>query len=67
MALVDNVICPVLVRGGTGLNGALILFALLGGLLAFGFIVGPLALALFLSVANIRRRERAEVDPGNFT
>jgi len=63
MGLVDNIIRPVLVRGGTGLNGALILFALLGGLLAFGFIgliVGPLALALFLSVANIRRRERPD-------
>jgi len=65
--LVDNVIRPILVRGGTGLNGALILFALLGGLLAFGFIgliVGPLALALFLSVTNIRRRERAEAEIG---
>jgi predicted PurR-regulated permease PerM len=64
VGLIDNVIRPILVRGGTGLNGALILFALLGGLLAFGFIgliVGPLALALFLSVANVRRRERAEV------
>jgi len=44
MGLVDNVVRPVLVRGGTGLNGGLILFSLLGGLLAFGLIgliVGP--------------------------
>jgi predicted PurR-regulated permease PerM len=59
--LVDNVVRPLLVRGGTDLHGALIFFALLGGILAFGpmgIIVGPLALALFLSVTTIRRRER---------
>lgn len=62
MGLVDNTVRPLLVRGGTGMHGALILFSLLGGLMAFGLmglIVGPLALALFLSVINIRRRERA--------
>jgi predicted PurR-regulated permease PerM len=37
-----------------------VFFALLGGLLAFGLIgvvVGPLALALFLSVGAIERRD----------
>jgi predicted PurR-regulated permease PerM len=58
--LIDNVIRPLVVRGGTKLNGGLVFFALLGGLLAFGLIgivVGPLALALFLSVGAIERRE----------
>jgi predicted PurR-regulated permease PerM len=62
--LVDNVVRPILVHGGTDLHGALIFFSLLGGVLAFGpigLIVGPLALALFLSVTTIRRRERAGI------
>jgi predicted PurR-regulated permease PerM len=59
--LIDNVIRPLLVRGGTKLNAGLVFFALLGGLLAFGpmgIVVGPLALALFLSVSAIQRNER---------
>ena len=58
--LIDNVIRPLVVRGGTKLNGGLVFFALLGGLLAFGLIgivVGPLSLSLFLSVGAIERRE----------
>jgi predicted PurR-regulated permease PerM len=58
--LIDNVVRPLIVRGGTKLNGGLVFFALLGGLLAFGLIgvvVGPLALALFLSVGAIERRD----------
>ena len=58
--LIDNVIRPLVVRGGTKLNSGLVFFALLGGLLAFGLIgivVGPLALSLFLSVGAIERRE----------
>jgi predicted PurR-regulated permease PerM len=58
--LIDNVIRPLVVRGQTKLNGGLVFFSLLGGLLAFGLIgivVGPLALSLFLSVGAIERRE----------
>jgi predicted PurR-regulated permease PerM len=61
--LIDNVIRPLVVHGGTNLNSGLVFFALLGGLLAFGpigLIVGPLALALFLSLSAIERgTERA--------
>jgi predicted PurR-regulated permease PerM len=42
------------------MHGAVVFFALLGGLLAFGpvgIVVGPLALALFLSVNAVQRRE----------
>jgi predicted PurR-regulated permease PerM len=58
--LIDNFIRPLLVRGATHLHTGLVFFALLGGLLAFGpigVVVGPLALALFLSVSAIERRE----------
>jgi predicted PurR-regulated permease PerM len=58
--LIDNLIRPLLVRGTTHLRTGLLFFALLGGLLAFGpigIVVGPLALALFLSVTTIERRE----------
>jgi predicted PurR-regulated permease PerM len=54
--MVDNLTRPLLVRGGTDLHGALILFSLLGGVLAFGpigLVLGPLALALFLAVTSL--------------
>jgi predicted PurR-regulated permease PerM len=58
--LIDNLIRPWLVRGGTQLHGALIFFSLLGGVLAFGpigIMLGPLAFALFLSTTSIARRQ----------
>ncbi len=61
--LIDNLIRPLLVRGATHLHTGLVFFALLGGLLAFGpigIVVGPLALALFLSVSAIQRRSAHE-------
>ena len=64
--LIDNVLRPLLVRGGTNLHGGLVFFSLLGGLLAFGAIgvvVGPLSLALFLSVAAIQRRGDTPAEP----
>jgi len=59
--LIDNTLRPMLVRGGTNLHGGLVFFALLGGLLALGpigIVVGPLILALFLSVDSLERRDR---------
>jgi predicted PurR-regulated permease PerM len=58
---IDNVLRPILVRGGTHLPSGLVFFALLGGLLAFGpmgIVVGPLALALFVAVNTIQRSDR---------
>jgi len=58
--LIDNLIRPLLVKGGTQLDGSLIFFSLIGGVLAFGpigIIVGPLAFALFLSTTSIARRQ----------
>jgi len=64
--LIDNVIRPLLVRGQTNLNSGLVFFALLGGLLALGpigVVVGPLSLALFLSVSTIQRRDAITSPP----
>jgi predicted PurR-regulated permease PerM len=61
---IDNVIRPLIVRGETKLPGGLVFFALLGGLLAFGpigIVVGPLTLALYLSVSTIQRREQSGI------
>jgi predicted PurR-regulated permease PerM len=58
--LIDDILRPMIVGGKTHLHGALVLFSLLGGLLAFGpigLVVGPLALALFLTVSDARRRD----------
>jgi predicted PurR-regulated permease PerM len=61
--LVDNLVRPLLVKGGTDLHSSLIFFSLLGGILAFGpmgLILGPLSVGLFLSVVAILRREKGE-------
>jgi predicted PurR-regulated permease PerM len=61
---IDNVVRPLVMRGGAHLPGGLVFFALLGGLLAFGpigIVVGPLALALYLSVSAIQRRDQGGI------
>jgi predicted PurR-regulated permease PerM len=67
--LIDNLLRPLLVGGATKLHTGLVFFAIVGGLLALGpigIVAGPLALALYLSVSTIDRRDRARVrtDPG---
>ncbi len=60
VGLVDNVVKPLLIRGGVQMHGAVVFFALLGGLAAFGAIgllVGPLAVALFVALLRIYRRD----------
>lgn len=59
--LVDNLVRPLLVHGRTDLHGALVFFSLVGGILAFGpmgVVVGPLALAFFLSVTRTSARAK---------
>ncbi len=61
VGLVDNLLRPMLIRGQGQLNGALVFFALIGAMSAFGaegLFVGPLALAFFLAVVRTRRRQR---------
>ncbi len=60
VGLADNVVKPYLIRGGVAIHGAVVFFALLGGLAAFGpigLLLGPLVVAFFLSVVRIVRRE----------
>jgi predicted PurR-regulated permease PerM len=65
VGLIDNFIRPLLLRGPANMNGALVFFALMGGILFFGamgLVVGPLALAFFLTMTSLlhRRRTRNE-------
>ncbi|MFB1481191.1 AI-2E family transporter [Corallococcus sp. RDP092CA] len=60
VGLVDNVVKPLLARKGMNQHGAIVFFALLGGLAAFGavgLLLGPLIVAFFLSVVRIYERD----------
>ena len=57
VGLIDNVVKPLLIKGGVQLDAAVLFFALIGGLALFGavgLIVGPLAVVLFVTVATLR-------------
>ena len=56
VGLIDNVVKPLLIKGGVQLDAAVLFFALIGGLALFGatgLIVGPLAVVLFVTVAKL--------------
>ena len=66
VGLVDNLIKPLLIRRGLEIHGAIVFFALIGGIAAFGAIgllVGPLVVALFLAVVRIYHRDYTPGDP----
>jgi predicted PurR-regulated permease PerM len=53
---IDNFVKPFFIRGGVELHGAVVFFALLGGLAAFGpvgIIAGPLVVAFFVAVTRM--------------
>ena len=57
VGLSDNVVKPLLIKGGVEMHGAVIFFALLGGLAAFGpvgLVVGPLVVAFVLALTGTR-------------
>jgi predicted PurR-regulated permease PerM len=61
VGLVDNLLRPLLIRGGVHLHGALIFFSLIGALAAFGGVglfLGPLALVFFLATVRTTRQAR---------
>lgn len=69
VGLSDNVVKPLLAKRGMHMHGALIFFALLGGLAIFGpigLLLGPLSVAFFLAVLRIYERDygRASDRPG---
>jgi predicted PurR-regulated permease PerM len=60
VGLVDNLVKPLLIKVGMEMHSAVVFFALLGGLGAFGSIgllLGPLVVALFLTLLKIYRRD----------
>jgi predicted PurR-regulated permease PerM len=63
VGLIDNIVKPYLIRGGIELHGAVVFFALLGGLAYFGpvgLIAGPLVVSFFLAVVRMWDRDDAE-------
>jgi predicted PurR-regulated permease PerM len=60
VGLVDNIVKPFLIKGDVEMSGAVVFFALIGGIAAFGMVgllIGPLAVALFLALLRIYRRD----------
>jgi predicted PurR-regulated permease PerM len=56
VSVIDNIVKPLLLKGRMEIHGAVILFALFGGLASFGpvgFIAGPLILSFFLAVIRL--------------
>lgn len=60
VGLVDNVVKPLLIKAGMEMRGAVVFFALVGGLGAFGTIgilLGPLVVAFFLALLRMYQRD----------
>lgn len=60
VGLVDNVVKPMLLKGGMRMPGAVVFFALLGGIAAFGLIgllLGPLVVSLFVALLRMYERD----------
>jgi len=56
VSVIDNIVKPLLLKGRMEIHGAVILFALFGGLASFGpvgFLAGPLILSFFLAVIRL--------------
>jgi predicted PurR-regulated permease PerM len=65
VGLVDNVVRPLLIRRGIEIHGAIVFFALLGGLAAFGgigLLIGPLVVSLFLALLRMYHRDYSPAD-----
>lgn len=63
VGLVDNLIKPYLMKGAVELHGAVIFFALIGGVSVFGpigILAGPLIVSFFLAVVRMWDRELDE-------
>jgi len=55
VGLIDNVVKPLFIKGGVEMHGAVVFFALLGGLAAFGpvgLVAGPLVVAFFIAISR---------------
>lgn len=60
ISFIDNILRPKLVGGDTAIHPLLVFFATLGGIMSFGiigFIIGPVIMALFLTLWDIYGKE----------
>jgi predicted PurR-regulated permease PerM len=60
VAVVDNLMRPLLIKSDMQIHGAFIFFSLIGGIILFGFtglLLGPLALGLFTSLVRYHARD----------
>ena len=63
VSMADNIIRPLVLRGRVQIHFLLLLFAVLGGLLTFGFVglfLGPVVFSLLATLSAILREEMAE-------
>src|SRR5207302_611157 len=65
VSMVDNVVKPYVMKGDVEMHAGVLFFSLIGGLAAFGMtglMLGPLAIALFLALLRIYRRDYGPAD-----
>jgi predicted PurR-regulated permease PerM len=65
VGMIDNLLKPLLIKGGVRLPGAVIFLSLFGGIVLFGplgFIAGPLVVTFFLSMVRLGQRELVTVE-----
>lgn len=58
VGLIDNLLSPIMYGKGTKVHSLIILFAVLGGIYAFGplgFLVGPMAMSFLVAILDIYR------------
>lgn len=59
VSLIDNIVRPLVMSGGTRLSAVVLFFSIIGGLRAFGFIgllLGPMVFALLVTVIHLYKR-----------
>jgi predicted PurR-regulated permease PerM len=60
VGLVDNLLKPILIRGGMQIHGVVVFFSLIGGIAAFGptgLIMGPLVVTFLLTMIRFAYRD----------
>jgi predicted PurR-regulated permease PerM len=65
VGIVDNLVKPLLIKRGMEIHGAVVFFALIGGLATFGpigLLLGPLTVSLFLAMLRMYHRDYTPSD-----